>query len=96
MATYEYWCATDGIVEVALPMGTAQPRWPCPTCRADARRIFSAPMLALAPRPLVAAIDRTEKTRDEPDVVTELPPRAGRRRGPARATNPALSRLPRP
>jgi putative FmdB family regulatory protein len=96
MATYEYWCETDGLVEVRLPMGTAPPRRPCPTCRTETRRVYSSPMVSTAPRHLVAAIDRAEKTRDEPDVVTSVPAAGARRPRPARAVNPALSRLPRP
>jgi hypothetical protein len=53
-------------------------------------------MLSLAPRALVAAIDRTEKTSDEPEVVASLPPRHGRTRKPTATQNPALQRLPRP
>jgi hypothetical protein len=44
----------------------------------------------------VAAIDRTEKSSDEPDVVTSLPPRAGRTTTPKTAQNPAWQRLPKP
>jgi hypothetical protein len=44
----------------------------------------------------VAAIDNTEKTRDEPEVVSALPPHPARTRRPAAGLNPALQRLPRP
>jgi hypothetical protein len=57
--------------------------------------VFTAPLLSLAPRALVRAIDRTERTRDEPDVVSSLPPAPSRRVAPV-AQNPALARLPRP
>jgi hypothetical protein len=53
-------------------------------------------MLSLAPRALVAAIDRTEKSSDEPEVVSAVPPRAFRSRNPMATQNPALQRLPRP
>jgi len=53
-------------------------------------------MLGLADRRLVGALDRAEKSRDEPEVVTSLPPSGGRRRQRAAPPNPALSRLPRP
>jgi hypothetical protein len=53
-------------------------------------------MVSLAPRNLVRAIDATEKTRDEPQVVTSLPSRPAGRRAPAAPSNPALRRLPRP
>ncbi|QRP47860.1 FmdB family zinc ribbon protein [Amycolatopsis sp. FDAARGOS 1241] len=96
MATYQYRCDQDGVFEVRLPMGAATPRWTCPECGGEAARSYSAPMLALAPRELVTEIDRAEKTRDEPAVVTAVPPAHGRTRRPATASNPALQRLPRP
>ena len=96
MAKYEYRCETHGIVEVSLPIGTARPQWPCPECHEDAVRVFSAPLLSLAPRELVRLIDRTEKTRDEPEVVSSVPSAGARRRTPMAPPNPALRRLPRP
>jgi hypothetical protein len=53
-------------------------------------------MLSLAPRALVAVIDRMEKSSDEPELVSALPPRAGRARNPIATQNPAWQRLPRP
>ena len=96
LARYEYRCARHGVLEVSRPMGQAADVWACPVCDDEAVRVFSAPMVSLAPRAMVAAIDRTEKTRDEPEVVSSLP-----RRHPSRQTlmappNPAFRRLPRP
>ena len=96
MAMYRYRCVLDGVFDVSQPMGTAGSQRPCPVCNSEAVRVFLAPMLSLAPRSLVAAIDSTEKTRDEPEVVSALPPRRARTRRPAAALNPALQRLPRP
>lgn len=96
MATYEYRCIQDGVFELRQPMGTAEPKRRCPTCDGDAMRVFSAPRLSVGSRELVAAIDRTEKTRDEPEVVSALPPRRAGTRRPMAARNPALRRLPRP
>jgi putative FmdB family regulatory protein len=96
MATYQYRCLQDGDFDVRRPIGTATPKSQCPVCKRDAARVFRAPMLSLAPRALVAAIDRTEKTSDEPEVVTALPPRTGRARTPTAPQNPAWQHLPRP
>ena len=96
MAKYQYRCVLDGVFDVSRPIGTAESRAPCPVCNSEAVRVFSAPMLSLASGPLVAAIDNTEKTRDEPEVVSALPPHRARTRRPAAALNPALQRLPRP
>ena len=96
VAQYRYRCVVDGVFDVSWPIGTAESRAPCPVCNSEAVRVFSAPMLSLAPGALVAAIDNTEKTRDEPEVVSALPPHRARTRRPAAALNPALKRLPRP
>ncbi len=96
MAIYEYRCEADGAFDVTRPLGTQPTSLPCPVCESEARRIFSTPMLSLAPRGLVAAIDRAEKTRDEPEIVTSLPPMAAHKRTPVLPLTPTLRRLPRP
>lgn len=96
MVTYQYRCADDGLVEVRLPMGTAGARERCPACGQDAERVYSAPRLSLAPRRLVAAIDKSEQTADAPEVVTAPPPRRMSPSARQAMTNPALRRLPRP
>ena len=93
---YEYRCARHGVVEVSRPVGGAGDREPCPVCDDVAVRVFSVPMISLASRAVVAAIDRTEKTRDEPEVVRSLPPRHPSKRTRLAPPNPALQRLPRP
>jgi hypothetical protein len=57
------------------------------------RRVWTAPMVSLAPRAAVAAIDRAERSRTEPEVVTHVP---GRPRRVVAPTTPAQRRLPRP
>jgi hypothetical protein len=41
-------------------------------------------------------LDHAEKTRDEPDIVTSLPPTGARKRTPVLPLTPTLRRLPRP
>ncbi|MEY8016574.1 FmdB family zinc ribbon protein [Mycobacterium servetii] len=96
MATYAYRCTQHGEFDVRCPLGTAPAESACPVCNGWAGRVFRAPMLSLAPRALVTAIDRTEKSRDEPEVVSALPPRSAPAHNPAPAQNPAWRRLPRP
>ena len=96
MAIYEYRCERDGAFDVTLPIGTAPASVACPVCASEAGRVFSSPMLSLAPRALVAALDHEEKTRYEPDVETSLPPRPPRERTPVLPLTPTLRRLPRP
>ena len=94
MAVYVYRCDAHGFTERSLPIGTAQPTTSCPTCGATAMRVFTAPRLSLGDATRRALIDRTERSRDEPAVVSSPGPRPSRR-APA-AANPALRRLPRP
>lgn len=96
MTVYEYRCDDDGMLEVTRPLGTAPPSITCPTCGRVARRVFSPPMTTSLPPDLVGAIDHAEKTRDEPDVVTSLPPKSPRHRTPVAPLTPARKRLPRP
>ena len=97
MATYEYRCEQDGGFDVVRPVGTAPVSTECPECGAQARRVFSPPMLKSGmPRGLVAALDHEEKTRHEPDIVTSLPPKPAHKRTPVAPLTPTLARLPRP
>jgi putative FmdB family regulatory protein len=96
VAIYEYRCQNDGVFELMRPIGAQPQSSPCPVCRGEARRVFSKPMLSLAPRHLVAAIDHAEKSRTDPEVVTSLPPNGARRRTPVLPLTPTLRRLPRP
>ena len=95
MALYEYRCDRDGAFDVTRPIGTAPASVACPVCNADAKRVFSKPMLSSVPAELAAAIDHSEKTRHEPDIVTSLPPAGARRRTPVLPLTPTLRRLPR-
>jgi hypothetical protein len=54
------------------------------------------PFTATNSRAAMAVIDHTEKSRDEPEVVTTVPRRPLSQRTPMAPTNPALQRLPRP
>lgn len=94
MPIYVYRCGDHGITEQSLPIGTAQRTMPCTTCGSTAVRVFTAPRLSLGDATRRALIDRTERTRDEPEVVSSPGPRPVRR-APV-AANPALRRLPRP
>jgi hypothetical protein len=82
MATFLYRCPADGTLEMHWPVGTAPRQVPCPACGGGASRVYTAPLVSRGSRSAVALIDRTERTRYEPEVVTGPPP-AGRssRRG---------------
>jgi putative FmdB family regulatory protein len=96
VAIYEYRCEVDGRFDVTRPIGAAPASVACPVCAGEAGRVFSSPMLSLAPRALVAALDHEQKTRYEPDVVTSLPPAPAHKRTPTLPLTPTLRKLPRP
>ena len=82
MTTYEYRCDQDGDFDVMLPFGTAPAAVPCEVCGSQARRVFTAPILPTPKREIMAALDKSEKSRYEPEVVSALPPKAGPKRRP--------------
>ena len=93
MATYEYSCSRCGVFDVRLPMGTAPTEHGCPRCSGVARRVFSSRGLALAVPAVGGLREQEEKSRENPAVVTRVPPREG---AAPRPVHPAVARLPRP
>lgn len=97
MATYEYRCEQDGVFDVTRPLGTAPQFAPCPVCGREACRVISMPMVRCGSRNgWTAAIERAEKSRHEPEVVTSVPSAGARRRVRTVPLTPTLARLPRP
>lgn len=97
MATYEYQCKKDGVIEISCPIGTAPESIDCLVCGTKALRMLSVPMIRnKAPKAFTAAIDRAEKSRYEPDVVSSLPSNGRPKYSPNILQNPALKNLPRP
>ncbi|SFL45311.1 FmdB family zinc ribbon protein [Geodermatophilus ruber] len=94
MVVYVYRCSEHGVTEQSRPIGTATAAVPCPTCGSPAPRVFTAPRLSLGDPTRGALLDRAERSRDAPEVVSAPPPRP-RRRSPT-LTDPKLRRLPRP
>ncbi|MGW5670057.1 FmdB family zinc ribbon protein [Micromonospora sp. NPDC003776] len=92
MATYQYRCSVHGDFELRLPLGEAALVARCAACHGDARRVWSAPLLARTSRPLSAALDRAGASAEAPQVVSRIP---GTRATAAAPTNPARARLPR-
>jgi predicted nucleic acid-binding Zn ribbon protein len=96
MVQYRYRCESDGVFDVSQPMGTAEARARCPECDSASGRVYAVPMLSVGSSGYLAALDHAEKSRDQPDVVSALPPRRGGPRTPLAPPNPALRRLPKP
>ena len=97
MAVYEYRCESHGIFDATFPIGAALDTVPCPECAVPSARIISAPMVRNSGRREVfSAIERADRSRHEPEVVTSLPPMRGPGRARTATLTPALARLPRP
>ncbi len=99
MARYTYRCGEHGPHDVSAPIGTANDVEPCPVCRTPGSRMITSPMLSVANRGVTTAMDRAEKSADQPEVVRSLPAGATTRHTPVKkreAANPAWAGLPRP
>jgi putative FmdB family regulatory protein len=97
VAIYEYQCEQHERFELHQPMGTATDSALCPQCGAPARRMMSAPRIVTRGHGAwTAAIDRADKSRYEPEVVTRLPSTGMRRSTPVVPLTPTLRGLPRP
>lgn len=99
MATYGYQCDRHGPLEVHRPVGTAPATVSCPSRGGRSSRVFTAPMLGLADRARLAAIDHAEASRSEPAVVSALPPTPRASCGRAISgprLDPRTRNLPRP
>jgi putative FmdB family regulatory protein len=97
MAVYEYCCESHGIFEASYPIGAALAMAPCPVCAGASVRIISAPLVrSTNRREVFSAIERADRSRHEPEVVTSLPPVQGPGRPRTARLTPALARLPRP
>jgi putative FmdB family regulatory protein len=67
---YAFRCRECGLFELARPMTDAGAAATCPSCGAEARRVFTPPGLALLATPVRGALDQAERSAYEPDVVT--------------------------
>lgn len=97
MPIYEYQCDEHDRFELRQPMGSASEHAACPCCGASARRMLSAPRIVTHRHGAwKAAIDRADKSRYEPEVVSSLPTTGMRRSTPVLPLTPKLRGLPRP
>lgn len=97
MPLYDYQCDAHDRFELRQPMGAASDQAACPHCGASARRMPSAPRIVTRGHGAwTAAIDRADKSRYEPEVVSSLPTTGMRRTTPVLPMTPKLRGLPRP
>ena len=96
MVILDFRCPQHGKFELMLPRGAVSSA-PCPLCGADAARQMSAPSFVRSSRSQwLGAIERAEKSRHEPEVVSSVPSAGARTRIRQAPMTPALQRLPRP
>lgn len=96
MPIYEFRCDVCAGFEQIHPMSSAPEVVDCPTCRAPARRLMSAPHLSAAGSAAYGLIDRAARSAVDPAVVDSTHP--GQRSGAGRriTANPLHRKLPRP
>lgn len=95
MATYQFKCDEHGGIETEVAIGTAPATLSCPHCGQQAHRVFCAPMLSRLSRTVTTAFESAERSGDEPDVVTSVPPHTGRPAQQRYTHNPTHRRLPK-
>jgi putative FmdB family regulatory protein len=86
MPIYQFWCESCGEFDLLRSFADASEPADCPSCQRTAKLVFSVPNLVRT-SPLVRyARSREEKSRHEPEIVSEKP--AGHshhhRHGPSR------------
>lgn len=69
MPVYEFLCESCGPFEERRSFESAAEPMPCPKCGDGARRVYSMPATKRMPAGLSNALDRSEKSASEPDVV---------------------------
>lgn len=71
MPIYEFVCEDCGPFEQRRPLEAAGAPLACPSCKREARRVFSIPNIRSMPAALSGAMDRAEKSASEPAVVRQ-------------------------
>jgi putative FmdB family regulatory protein len=74
MPAYEFICEICGPFECWRSFDECSQPMLCPTCKAAARRVYSAPGLVRTPHAIAKALQREEKSTHEPEVVTRPRP----------------------
>lgn len=70
MPLYAYWCEIDGLLEIRRPLADAGAPLTCPYCGKLARRLFTPPNVPRTPKWIVEGLQREERSRHEPRVVS--------------------------
>ena len=69
MPIYEFLCEDCGPLEQQRPLAESSEPMSCPSCGLAARRIYHMPATRKIPAALSEAMNRTEKSAHEPEVV---------------------------
>ena len=94
---YDFQCDEHDRFELRLPMSAIGEIVNCPKCGVAARRMVSAPRIVTQSHGAwMAAVDHADKSRYEPEVVTQLPTTGLRSSRPIAPLTPQLAGLPRP
>ncbi|HEX8341260.1 MAG TPA: zinc ribbon domain-containing protein [Tepidisphaeraceae bacterium] len=83
MPLYEFQCSECGSFDVFRPISRAAEPVACPTCDAEATRVWCAPAVASLSPLQRSAAERNEKSRHEPHMCKTGCGCGGRRQAPA-------------
>ncbi|MFC5952654.1 FmdB family zinc ribbon protein [Pseudonocardia lutea] len=92
--TYAFRCPHCGGFDVVRPMREAGAPARCPECGSAARRVFESPALRAGDPGVRRALEASERSADEPAVVSSVPGRS--RKAIPTSRDPRHARLPRP
>ncbi|WP_176554626.1 FmdB family zinc ribbon protein [Georgenia sp. 311] len=81
MPTYAFRCSSCAEFTVILPMAAVRQTHACPTCAADAPRVYGSPALLGTPAALHRGIDAAAASAETPQVVRSVPAGAPGPRG---------------
>ena len=70
MPIYDFACGECGVFEQRRSFTEASAPVTCPSCEREARRVYSMPNTRRVPAGLSRAMDRSEKSAYEPEVVS--------------------------
>ncbi len=93
---YEFNCVDHGVSTLTMPMASVTASVPCPFCGGPARRLYTAPGLALGDAVARRLIEATTRSAHEPAVVRSP---IGARLTPTRrrpTADPRTAHLPTP
>ena len=95
MPIYEFQCSDGHLSEKRLPLTSEEREADCPDCGLTAHRIISAPFTRRVDAAKASAVESTQKSAYETEVVRSVPG-GGKKRATPVTRDPQHAKLPKP